>query len=395
MAKSRGRLTGPERQRERRLDATNGASGRIQTMLTAMAPNPDARLILPPLVFGAMARRQASDAEREQLLRGAIDRGLTAIDTAPLYDFGRCEEQIGRVLQGVPRDHVQILTKVGLRWDGDPHGRVLFSFNRTTAPEAEGGAGPRVLNPHVPTKVDVRKDLRPEAVRADVEASLRRMRLDYLDLVQIHHPDIDTPIADTLGTLLDLRTQGLLREIGVSNFSAAQLREARQAMGDVPLFSVQNEYSLLRRHAESDVLPLCRETHIALLAYSPLAAGALCARIPQIANRAAMRRLRTARQTLEQMALTHGVQPSAVALAWLIAQPGVTPVAGASTTAQLDANLAALQVALTRDEVVELGKAFCSVNWPESWEQQDSVLRRAMRRGRRAAGRVARTIRNL
>ncbi len=124
-------------------------------------------LVITPVVFGTMARRQADDASREQLIRAAVDRGLTALDTAPLYNFGRCEAQIGRALRGVPRDRVQLLTRVGLRWHGESHGRVLFTFD-----DAQG------------RRVEVRKDARPESVRWEVEQSLQRLQVECLDLVR-------------------------------------------------------------------------------------------------------------------------------------------------------------------------------------------------------------------
>ena len=206
-------------------------------------------LVIPPVVFGTMARRQADDASREQLIRAAVDRGLTALDTAPLYDFGRCETQIGRALRGVPRDRVQLLTKVGLRWHGESHGRVLFAFD-----DAQG------------RRVEVRKDARPESVRWEVEQSLQRLQMECLDLVQVHHPDVDTPIAETMGELLALKAQGKLRYIGVSNFSAEQVLAAQAALGDEPLCSLQSDYSLLRREIEAELLPLFQTRVIGLLA---------------------------------------------------------------------------------------------------------------------------------
>ncbi len=359
-------------------------------------PPASAPFELPPLIFGAMARRAADDREREALIRAAVDLGITAIDTAPLYDFGRCEAQIGRALRGVPRDRVQLLTKVGLRWDGQAHGRVLFSFTDTQGGHSLGGHSQGGHSPGRHSQgrqVDVKKDSRPEAVRDDVMNSLKRMNVDYLDLVQIHHPDVDTPIADTLGALLDLRAAGVIRAIGVSNFDAEQVAAAQAALGDVPLCSVQNEYSLLRREVEADLLPHCRRHDIRLLAYSPLAAGALAQRVPQIADRAAVQRLRAARAVLTEIAAAHRASDAAVALAWLMAQPGaVSAVAGASTPQQLADNRAALDIRLLADELRTLDEAFAAVRWPASWEIGDSLARRAARRGRRLVGGALRTV---
>lgn len=334
-------------------------------------------LAIPPLVFGTMARRQADDATREQLIRAAVDRGLTALDTAPLYDFGRCETQIGRALRGIPRDRVQLLTKVGLRWHGGAHGRVLFAFD-----DAQG------------RRVEVRKDSRPDSLRWEVEQSLQRLQVESLDLVQVHHPDVDTPMAETMGALLDLKAQGKLRYIGVSNFSAEQVLAAQAALGDEPLCSLQSDYSLLRRELESELLPLCREQCIGVLAYSPLGVGILAGRLPKIDDSAAMRRLQQAfRTTLSPIADVHSCSPAAVALAWLLAQPGLTAaIAGASSVEQLDTQLDAIALELAPGEVAELSQAFANLNWPASWEQSQGRVSRWLRRARRLGGRALRSV---
>ncbi len=117
---------------------------------------------------------------------------------------------------------------------------------------------------------------RPEYVRRAVDASLKRLGTDRIDLYQIHRPDPETPIADTLGALQEIVAAGKVREIGCSNFSAAQLREAEQAAGSGPRFvSVQNNFSLLNRADEAEVLPVCEELGVAYLPYFPLASGLL------------------------------------------------------------------------------------------------------------------------
>jgi len=334
-------------------------------------------LRIPPVVFGAMARRTRDDATREQLVREAVAQGLTAIDTAPLYDFGRSEKQIGRALRGVAREQVQLLGKVGLRWQGDTHGRVLFSFN-----DAHG------------RRIHVRRDSRPASLREEIDQSLARLQVDYLDLVQIHHPDLDVPLADSLGTLVELRQAGKLREIGVSNFSRAQLEAARLALGDVPLCSLQPEYSLLQRDIETDLLPLCHRHGIGVLAYSPLAGGVLAGRLPAGVDPAALQRLdQASQQTLLPIASAHACSAAAVALAWVIAQPGMTAaIVGASDMSQLRAQREALELVLEEAEISALTQAFSTVAWPRLWEQQDSRLRRLWRGGRRLGGRLARRL---
>lgn len=307
-------------------------------------------LFIPPIVFGAMARREQSDRQRVEVLRAAIDRGFTAIDTAPLYGYGQSELQIAQALKGRPKHQAQIFTKVGLRWDAGHHGDVLF--------EDKGGSGGSRV---------VRKDSRPESVRWEVEQSLTRLRLECLDLVQVHHPDIHTPIAETLGALLDLRRQGKLRHIGVSNFSPAQIRDAQTALGDTPLCCVQSEYSLLRRGIETALLPMCTSQQIGVLAYSPLATGMLT----DPGNRAlGADVVATINQSLQPIAQHHTVSCAAVALAWVYHQSAVTAaVSGASSPSQLDDQSTALQLQLSDDETDRLSTAFAKVALVHSWEK--------------------------
>lgn len=333
-------------------------------------------LRLPALVLGAMARRQSSDKERIKLFEVAIDQGFNAIDTAPLYGFGRAEQQLGTVLKHVSRNRVQILTKVGLRWHGEKHGEVLFEFTDDSGR----------LN-------QVRKDSRPESVRLEVIQSLERLGVETLDLVQIHHPDIHTPFADTMGTLLELRREGKLRHIGVSNFSAEQVRAAQIALGEIPLCSVQPDFSLVRRRTEQELLPLCRELDIGVLVFSPLAEGLLAGKKSKLSNSAAQQIETVMQEVLFPMAQNHGVSPAAVALAWVIAQPGVTSaITGASTIEQLNEQTQATNLQLSKSEIQLLGTAFSEVQLPYSWEHREVGLRKIVRRGRAFLGRAARRI---
>lgn len=308
-------------------------------------------LRIPPIIFGSMPRQNQSDESRVQILRTAIDCGLTTIDTAPLYGFGGVERQIAKALNGRRPDAVQIFTKVGLRWDGGEYGDVMFEFT-----DAEGRRGV------------VRKNSRPESVRWEVEQSLARLRVETLDLVQIHQPDVQTPIAETMGALLDLRAQGKVRHIGVSNFSPDQVRAAQEALSDVPLASVQPDYSLANREIEAALLPLCIEQRIGVLAYSPLAGGALAVR----KNSALPRRIRFAvERFLLPIADRHGVSPAAVALAWVCTQRGISAaIAGASTSAQVVEIIAALELQLSPVEVESLSAGFAP-------RRSDGLTRRA------------------
>jgi methylglyoxal reductase len=312
-------------------------------------------LCVSPIIHGAMELSHREPAERVRTLHAAIDAGITSIDTAPLYGFGESERLVGQAIAD-RRSRVQVLGKVGLRWDDD-HGDVLL----------------RVQEPGGPLRV-VRRDGRPASVRRDVEQSLRRLGIDALDLCQVHHPDGSVPIADTMGELVRLRAEGKLRAIGVSNYSAAQVHEAAKALGDVPLASVQSEYSLLRRAVEREVVAAVQELGVGLLAYSPLLHGLLAGRMAarrrlplgdfrrwdpafHPVNVARVERARTA--ALEPLARRHGVTTAQVALAWLLHRPGVTGViVGGSSVAQVRANARAEEIVLRAGELSGLAAAF-------------------------------------
>jgi methylglyoxal reductase len=312
-------------------------------------------LQVSPIVHGAMELSPREPAERVRTLHAAVDAGITSIDTAPLYGFGESERLVGQAIAD-RRARVQILSKVGLRWDAD-HGEVLF----------------RAQEPGGPLRV-VRRDSRPASVRRDVEQSLRRLGIDALDLCQVHHPDGSVPIADTMGELLRLRAEGKLKAIGVSNYSAAQVHEAARALGDVPLASVQSEYSLLRRAVEREVVGAAAEVGAGLLAYSPLLHGLIAGRmsarrrLPLGDHRrwdpafhpVNVARVEQARiEALEPLARRHGVTGAQVALAWLLHRPGVTAViVGGSSVAQVRANARAAEIVLRAGELSGLAAAF-------------------------------------
>ena len=325
---------------------------------------------------------QGDDAGRTRLLHEAVDLGFTAIDTAPLYDFGGSEEHLGRALEG-HRQAVSLLTKVGLRWD-DRHGEILFETD--------------ALGRHL----RVRRDSRPASVRKDVEESLERLRTDRLDLVQVHHRDGDTPVEETMGELLRLRDEGKLRCIGVCNYRASALRRSATALGDVPLASSQEHYSLVTRSIESEVLPALRDLEAGLLAYSPLEAGLLGGRLlgraapapsrgPLFHPRNARRINAALTRVVLPIAQARDVQLSQVALAWLLHQPGVsTVICGASTREQLLQNAEASALALTAGELETLSSAFAALRIER--HPGEPPITRALRLVRRKAAGLRRRL---
>ena len=182
------------------------------------------------------------EAQSIATIRSAIDRGVTLIDTAPVYGFGRSEEIVGKALEGSLRQKVTIATKVGLAWKDDA----------------------------------VYRDSRPARIRKEIEDSLRRLRTDVIDLYQVHWPDFETPIAETARTLEDLRRQGKIRAIGVSNFSPTQMR---MFSADAKLDAVQPPYNLFERTVEADVLPYAVGAGLTILSYGALCRGLLSGRM--------------------------------------------------------------------------------------------------------------------
>jgi len=338
-------------------------------------------LQVPNVSFGAWAIGGwywggADDEASLAALRAALNAGTTAIDTAPIYGFGRSEELVGRALAG-RRAGVVVMTKVGLRWD-DARGERFF--------DTEGPRG---------QKVSIYRNARPDSLRHEIEQSLRRLAIDTIDLLQVHWPDPTTPVAETMGALLDLRREGKLRAIGVSNFGTELLDEARAALGDVPLASVQSRYSLLARGIERDVLPYAREHGIGVLAYSPLEQGLLTGKVgPERtfpagdgrakqplfspASRAAVGA--ALREHVEPIARRHDATVAQVVIACTVAQPGVTSaLVGARTAAQARENARAGELELAPAEVQAVCDALASLPLAQS-SARPGVLSRIARR---------------
>ena len=253
-----------------------------------------------------------------RVVHAALDSGIDFFDTAELYGEGLSEEYLGRALRG-RRHSVIVATKFGYK----------------TAPSHRRG--------------------HPDNVRRAADASLERLGTDYIDLFQLHSPDPTIPIADTLGALNELVQQGKAREIGCSNFSAAQLREAADAVkpGAARFLSVQNEYSLMHREPEADVLQECARLDMAFVPYYPLASGLLTGkyrrgRILPKGTRLAEGSHRLADENLDAVEeLIHFAESRhhtllELAVGWLLAHPVVASViAGATKPEQALENAAA------------------------------------------------------
>jgi aryl-alcohol dehydrogenase-like predicted oxidoreductase len=315
---------------------------------------------VPVITFGAWAIGGwnwggTDDEKAVRAIQAAIDAGIDAIDTAPVYGFGHSEQIVGRALRG-RRERVIVMTKVGLRWD-DTRGDLFFKTVDQDGIERE-----------------VRRNARPWSVTREVEDSLVRMGIETIDLIQVHWPDASTPIAQTMEALLDLKRAGKVRAIGVSNFKPEMLEEAQAALGDVPLASDQPKYNLVSREIEQDVLPWCRARDVGVIVYSPLDQGLLTGKVtaertfatsdgrhkrPTFAadNRARVNAL--LQRVVQPIAARHRASIAQVVLAWTVAQPGITSaIAGARTPEQAIENAKAGDLELSPAELIEIHGAF-------------------------------------
>jgi len=294
--------------------------------------------------LGAMGMSQSygpnpgSRGDMIGVLRGAVDRGVTLVDTAEVYGPYVNEELVGEALAPV-RDRVVIATK--------------FGFDIT------GGQGGL--------------DSRPEQIRRVADASLRRLRTDRIDLFYQHRVDPDVPIEDVAGTVGELVAEGKVRHLGLSEASAATIRRAHAAH---PVTAVQSEYSLWTRDPEAEVLPTLAELGVGLVAFSPLGKGFLTGTVDTsttFADGDIRRRVPrfepenlAANQALvdhvKALAAGKGVTPGQVALAWLLAQrPWVVPIPGTRRLERVEENAAATTVGLSADERADLDALATSV----------------------------------
>ncbi len=304
------------------------------------------RLCLGMMTYGSKAWRDwvLEEAAARPLIRRALDAGINFFDTADIYSLGVSEEITGRALKhfGVPRHQVVVATKVYNPMGEDANERGLSRKH----------------------------------IMHSIDDSLRRLGMDYVDLYQIHRFDRTTPIEETLEALTDVVKAGKALHIGASSMYAwqfAKMLAASDRLGLSRFVTMQNHYNLVYREEEREMIPLCRDEGIGLIPWSPLARGFLAG------NRRRQDRGETTRaksdafahsmyyrdddfrvvDRVSEIATRRGVSNAQVALAWLIAQPGVTaPIVGASKPGHLDDAVAALALALDADELKTLAEPY-------------------------------------
>ncbi len=269
-------------------------------------------------------------------IQAAIESGVNLIDTAPAYGDGHAEEVVGKAIKG-RRDKVIIATKVGILRDGE-----------------------KFIN-----------NLKPESVRKEIDDSLRRLNVDVIDLYQIHWPDPNTPLEDTLDELSKIQEAGKFKYLGVSNFKPKLMDQVREQMD---LVSLQPHYSLLRRNIEGGVLPYCRQNNIGVLGYGTLAGGILTGKFKEIPDLAegdyrdtfynyfkepTWSKVQKLLDVLRDIAEKRSVPVPQVAINWARQQKGVTTaLVGAKTAEQARANAGAGQWDLSEEELKRINDGY-------------------------------------
>jgi len=283
------------------------------------------------------------DRDSVAAIRHAVKRGINWIDTAAVYGLGHSEELVREALSIFPKDQrPYVFTKCGLVWD-----------------EQDRKAMPRTVGA-------------PESIRREVEASLRRLGVERIDLYQMHWPPKDgTPIESYWQTLLDLKKEGKVRALGLSNHSAAQL-EAAEKLGHVD--SLQPPFSTIRREVAAEELPWCAAHQTGIIVYSPMQSGLLTgtfsverakalpkddwrSRNAEYSGDALLRNLALA-DAMKPIAERHRTSVASVAIAWTLAWPGVTgAIVGARSAAQVDGWLDAATLKFDADDMRAIAKA--------------------------------------
>lgn len=302
------------------------------------------RICLGTMTYGSRKWREwvLDEPESRPLIRQAIEAGINFFDTADMYSLGVSEEILGRALKefGPPRDRLVVATKVFNAMGEDPNQRGLSRKH----------------------------------IHHAIDDSLRRLKMDYVDLYQIHRFDPSTPMEETLEALADVVRAGKALYVGASSMWAWQLAKMLSLAGQRgwPRFvTMQNHYNLLYREEEREMIPLCRAEGLGLIPWSPLARGLLArnrqtgtvrSRTDDFAKTLYSKTAESDDKVIagvQTLATAHGVPPARIALAWLLHKPGVTaPIVGASKPQHLEDAVGALSVKLTVQEIASIEEPY-------------------------------------
>lgn len=300
-------------------------------------------LLITPIGFGAwaiggggwaFAWGAQDDADSVAAIHEALDAGVNWIDTAAVYGLGHSEEVVARALDGV-QNRPYLFTKCGRVWN---------------------------------EQREIGKSLKADSIRRECEASLRRLRVETIDLYQVHWPEPDEEVEEGWATLAALQKEGKIRHIGVSNFGVSQMKRAQQI---APITSLQPKYSLLHREIEAEILPFCAKENIGVIAYSPMASGLLTGamtreriaalpaddwrrRNPDFQEPKLTRNLELV-ELLQTIGAKHGRSSAEVAVAWVLRHPAVTgAIVGARRTGQIRGVIGAAHFQLGEEEVATI-----------------------------------------
>jgi aryl-alcohol dehydrogenase-like predicted oxidoreductase len=291
-------------------------------------------------MWGSTDRNDAINA-----VKAGYDLGVTSIDTAPIYGQGDSEEIVGDAIKGISRDKLQLVTKFGMRWD-----------------LAKGDFGFKSKN-NDGKEIDIYKYAGKESVIYECEQSLKRLGTDYIDLYQIHWPDVTTPISETFEAVSRLIEQGKVRYAGVCNYDAAQLKEADQTL---EIISNQIPFSMVNRGVEDETVPYCIEKNKSVLAYSPMERGLLTGKMTadykfeegdhrqgnKFFSPESIEKTNAFLAKIKPLADEKNATLSQLVLRWTVERPGITiALVGARNEKQAVQNAEAINVKLNAEEI--------------------------------------------
>ncbi|WP_056992405.1 aldo/keto reductase [Liquorilactobacillus mali] len=273
--------------------------------------------------------KNLDDKDGYAVVRAALNSGITLLDTAYMYGLGRSEEIIGEVLKEYDRSKVIIATKAS----------------------------------QDPAQNNKKNNNTPSFLKQAVEDALKRLQTNYIDIFYIHFPDEETPKDEAVAALADLKKEGKIKAIGVSNFSLEQIKEANKN-GDVDI--VEDNYSLVHRAAEKDLLPYLKENKISFVPYFPLASGLLTGKYSAVDGEKfeqfsseQFKKIIANMSRVKEIAAKYDATAAQVILAWYVANPDMSVVIpGARKPEQVLSNAKALNLELTKDEYDEIDTAF-------------------------------------
>lgn len=281
------------------------------------------------------------DDESVRTIERALDSGINWIDTAAIYGLGHSEEVVAKALKNSPHKPY-VFTKCSMRWFPD---RRIY------------------------------RSLKAGSLQEEIEDSLRRLRVDAIDLYQIHWPNPEDEIEEGWEMLAKLKEQGKVRYIGVSNFNVAQMKRIQKI---APITSLQPPYSLLRRDIEAEILPFCKQNNIGVINYSPMVSGLLTGKMtaervknlpeddwrrrsPNFNEPKLSKNLKLV-ELLREIGRQHGVEPGVVAIAWTLRHPVITAaIVGARRPDQIDGILPAAKFRLNEGEIARIEKFLSSM----------------------------------